>query len=122
MTKAILALSKRKAKRALRRDATKSATGEPATLDQIQQSVLSRLRRIEGQIRGIQGMVAGGTDCQDILVQVKAVRSALRATNGLILKRYLLGCQRKAMKNSDHEEALHELEDSVRLLSNYLDS
>ena len=43
-------------------------------LDEIQKNVLSRLRKIEGQIRGIQNMVSDGKECEDILIQVRAER------------------------------------------------
>lgn len=122
MKQRIPAVSMRKAKRAARKSVRQAAAEDPAPLDPIQRSVLGRLRRIEGQIRGIQNMVANGTDCQDILVQVKAVRSALKAANGLILKRYLLSCQRRAMKSADPDEALGSLEKSISLLSNFLDN
>lgn len=118
----IPALARRKAKRVPRRRLQSTSQEESAPLDTIQQSVLARLRRIEGQVRGIQGMVANGTDCRDILVQVKAVRSALKAANGLILKRYLLGCHKRALENPTSDDAAAKLEESMRLLSSYLDS
>lgn len=113
-------MARRKAKRPLRRRRPSQETSAP--LDHIQQGVLARLRRAEGQIRGIQGMVANGSDCRDILVQVKAVRSALKAANGLILKRYLLGCHKRALESPTSDEAMAKLEESMRLLSSYLDS
>lgn len=114
-------MARRKAKRPLRRRRPSSQEAS-APLDHIQQGVLARLRRAEGQIRGIQGMVANGSDCRDILVQVKAVRSALKAANGLILKRYLLGCHKRALESPTSDEAMAKLEESMRLLSSYLDS
>jgi DNA-binding FrmR family transcriptional regulator len=116
------ALARRKVKRALRRRLLAASQGDSVPLDNIQQSVLARLRRIEGQVRGIQGMVSNGTDCRDILMQVKAVRSALKAANGLILKRYLLGCHRRALESPTSDDAMTKLEESMRLLSSYLDS
>lgn len=115
-------MARRKAKRVLRRRQFSASRGDPAPLDNIQQSVLARLRRVEGQIRGIQAMVANGSDCRDILVQVKAVRSALKSANGLILKRYLLGCHKRALESPTSDDAMAKLEESMRLLSNYLDS
>ncbi len=114
--------ARRKAKRVLHRRQASVPPEAPSSLDNIQQCVLARLRRIEGQIRGIQGMVANGTDCRDILVQVKAVRSALKAANGLILKRYLLGCHKRVLESPTSGDAMAKLEESMRLLSSYLDS
>ena len=50
-----------------------TAAGAPATRDQL----LVRLRRAEGQLRGVQRMVESGTDCQEVLTQLAAVKAAL---------------------------------------------
>jgi DNA-binding FrmR family transcriptional regulator len=54
--------------------------------------VLLRLRRIEGQVRGIQRMVEDGRDCRDIVNQVAAVKSALASVNGVVLRCYASNC------------------------------
>jgi DNA-binding FrmR family transcriptional regulator len=73
----------------------------------LKKNVLSRMKRIEGQVRGIQGMIESGKECQDILVQVRAVRSALQSANKLILKRYLLRCYAESVENGrDAKESL----------------
>jgi DNA-binding FrmR family transcriptional regulator len=51
-----------------------------------------RLRRIEGQIRGIQRMVEEGRDCREIVNQVVAVKSALSSLNAVMLSCYVRGC------------------------------
>ncbi|HOO32863.1 MAG TPA: metal-sensitive transcriptional regulator [Thermotogota bacterium] len=56
------------------------------------QKIINRLKKIEGQIRGIQKMVLESRDCSDILIQMSAVKSALKKTNFLILKRYADKC------------------------------
>jgi len=48
--------------------------------------ILSRLKRIEGQIRGIQGMIIEERPCSDIMVQMAAVKSALNQVSKLILE------------------------------------
>ena len=50
---------------------------------------LSRLKRIEGQIRGIQGMIIEGRPCSDIMVQMAAAKSALNQTSKLILENHV---------------------------------
>jgi DNA-binding FrmR family transcriptional regulator len=50
-----------------------TAAGAPATRDQL----LVRLRRAEGQLRGVQRMVEAGADCQEVLTQLSAVKAAL---------------------------------------------
>lgn len=54
--------------------------------------IMTRLKKIEGQVRGIQKMIGEQRDCSDILMQMSAVKSALKKTNYLILKRYANTC------------------------------
>jgi len=51
--------------------------------------ILSRLKRIEGQIRGIQGMIIEERPCSDIMVQMAAVKSAINQASKLILENHV---------------------------------
>ena len=51
--------------------------------------ILSRLKRIEGQIRGIQGMIIEERPCSDIMVQITAAKSALNQVSKLILENHV---------------------------------
>ncbi|GAI10070.1 unnamed protein product [marine sediment metagenome] len=51
--------------------------------------ILSRLKRIEGQIRGIQGMIIEERSCSDIMVQIAAVKSALNQVSKLLLENHV---------------------------------
>ncbi len=51
--------------------------------------MLSRLKRIEGQIRGIQGMIIEERPCSDIMVQITAAKSALNQVSKLILENHV---------------------------------
>lgn len=51
--------------------------------------ILSRLKRIEGQIRGIQGMIIEERPCSDIMVQMAAAKSALNQASKLILENHI---------------------------------
>lgn len=85
----------------------------------IKKNLLARMKRIEGQVRGIHGMIENDKECEDVLVQVRAVRSALQSTNKLILKRYMMRCYAQALENgTDQQEALDEF---VSLLTGFLD-
>lgn len=88
--------------------------------EDIKKQVLVRLRKIEGQIRGIAGMVEGGKECSDILVQVKAVKSALKSMNGLILKRFLLTCFEDESRDADPEQ-IKRLEKMMAVVANFVD-
>lgn len=65
----------------------------PPPLSDTDEKVLKRLRRIEGQVRGLQRMIEEGRDCHDILIQVSGVRSALDAAGEQILEQYASGCR-----------------------------
>ena len=55
--------------------------------------ILNRLRRLEGQVRGLQKMVDDERSCQEVLTLLAGVRSALDATADVILENYLDRCQ-----------------------------
>lgn len=90
-------------------------------LDDIQKNVISRLKRIEGQVRGVQRMVSEGKECEDILIQVRAVSSALKSTTKQILRRYLQVCHTRALEAADSEKAYEQLEQTVKVLNDFLD-
>jgi DNA-binding FrmR family transcriptional regulator len=54
--------------------------------------VLLRLRRIEGQVRGVQRMVEDGRDCREIVTQVAAIKSALASVSSQVLQCYASNC------------------------------
>jgi CsoR family transcriptional regulator, copper-sensing transcriptional repressor len=61
---------------------------------------LNRLRRIEGQIRGLQRMVEEDRYCADILIQVSAVHEALRKVSRALLENHLKHCATHAIQHS----------------------
>ena len=70
--------------------------------------LIHRLNRIEGQIRGIKGMVERGVYCTDILVQVAAVNAALNSFNRVLLANHIQTCVIKDIKEG-REETVEEL-------------
>jgi DNA-binding FrmR family transcriptional regulator len=64
-----------------------------------------RLRRIEGQIRGLQKMVAEDRYCADIIAQVAAVQEALRGVARNLMKNHLHHCAAKALRSAKKDEA-----------------
>ncbi len=61
--------------------------------DDEKRKILNRLRRLEGQVRGLQKMVDEGRECHEVLTLLAGVRKALDATGDVILERYLDACQ-----------------------------
>ena len=70
---------------------------------------LTRLRRIEGQVRGIQKMVEDDRYCADILTQVSSVHEALRAVARELMRNHLKHCATTAIRAGDVEaEAMYD--------------
>ncbi|MDQ2890017.1 MAG: metal-sensitive transcriptional regulator [Gemmatimonadota bacterium] len=62
---------------------------------------LKRLRRIEGQIRGLQRMVEGDRYCADIMTQISSAHEALRAVGRELMRNHLKHCATSAIKAGD---------------------
>ncbi len=70
---------------------------------------LKRLRRIEGQVRGLQKMVEEDRYCADILTQVSSVHEALRSVSRELLRNHLKHCASSAIKSGPEEaEAMYD--------------
>jgi CsoR family transcriptional regulator, copper-sensing transcriptional repressor len=64
---------------------------------------LKRLRRIEGQVRGIQKMIEDDRYCADIMMQVSSVHEALRGVGRELMRNHLKHCASAAIRSSDAE-------------------
>ena len=77
-----------------------------------QRRVLNRLKRVEGQVRGLQQMIEDERSCREILTLLAGIRSALNATGDLILEHYVQGC----LTDGEPDDAtLHDLVRAVKL-------
>jgi CsoR family transcriptional regulator, copper-sensing transcriptional repressor len=83
------------------------------TRAQLEQQTMDRLARIEGQVRGIRKMIVDGRDCEAILVQVLAARTALERAAGEIVGAYIDEC----MAEQPPEEARAKIARTVKLLT-----
>jgi len=63
--------------------------------DMSQEMLLKRLRRIEGQVRGIEKMIVDSRDCESLVTQLAALRSAIESVGALVLNNYMKLCFRK---------------------------
>lgn len=77
--------------------------------------LIHRLNRIEGQIRGIRGMVEKNVYCTDILVQVAAVNAALNSFNKVLLANHIKTCVTRDIREG-REETVEELLDTLQKL------
>ena len=66
-------------------------------------SLVSRLNRIEGQVRGIKGMVEKDIYCDDVLNQISAVQSAMKSVSRLLLEGHMKNCLVNRIQSGDAE-------------------
>ncbi|MCI8300358.1 MAG: metal-sensing transcriptional repressor [Lachnospiraceae bacterium] len=77
--------------------------------------LIHRLNRIEGQVRGIKGMVERDVYCTDILVQVAAVNAALNSFNRVLLSNHIKNCVTQDLLEG-REDTVDELVETLRKL------
>ncbi len=80
------------------------------------EETLHRLRRIAGQVQGIQRMVEEKQYCIDILTQIQAARSALRAVELQILRKHMAHCVRHAFTSGSSREADVKMDELLRVM------
>lgn len=83
--------------------------------DKEYRDLMNRLKRIEGQVRGIQGMLAEDRYCVDILTQVSAVQSALNSFNKVLLSNHIKSCVVQEIENGN-EAVVDELCTTIQKL------
>jgi DNA-binding FrmR family transcriptional regulator len=76
-----------------------------AVSPEIKSANLSRLRRIEGQVRGLERMVSENRYCADILVQISSVEEALRAVGRALMRNHLRHCASQAIRRGSRARA-----------------
>ncbi len=77
--------------------------------------LINRLSRIEGQIRGLRGMIENDAYCADVLTQSAAASAALNAFNKELLTRHISTCVVRDIRNGD-EDSARELAELIRKL------
>ncbi|MBT2606190.1 metal-sensitive transcriptional regulator [Bacillus sp. ISL-53] len=77
-------------------------------------SSIHRLKRIEGQIKGVLGMMEQGKDCREVVTQLSAVRNAIDRTMGVIVSANLEQCVRENVEKG--EDTDHLVKEAVNLL------
>ena len=80
-----------------------------------QRRIVDRLRRVEGQVRGISQMVEDDRYCIDILHQLQAVKSALAKVESQVLKNHAAHCVADAIRSGDAEDQKAKFGELVEL-------
>jgi DNA-binding FrmR family transcriptional regulator len=81
--------------------------------------LLGRLRRIEGQVRGIHRMIEEDRYCADILVQISAVQESLRSASQVLLQGHLRQCVADAVRSDDAARTEKVFAELTQLLGRY---
>jgi DNA-binding FrmR family transcriptional regulator len=85
-------------------------------MKQNKEKTLDRLSRLEGQVRGVAGMVETDRYCMDILAQTAAIRSAVLGVEKLILENHAQHCVETAIRSGDAEEQRAKFDEIIGLL------
>ena len=83
--------------------------------EELKKKLLNRLRRIEGQVRGIEAMIDSDAYCSDVLTQSAAVNAAINAFNKELLACHIRGCVRRDLLAGD-ESVVDELVETMQKL------
>jgi len=81
---------------------------------------LKRLRRIEGQVRGLQRLVSEDRYCADILTQIASVQEALRSVGRELMRNHLKHCASSAIRGEDAEAAEAMYDEIIDLMYKHL--
>ena len=83
--------------------------------DNNKNKIIRRLKLIEGQIRGLQKMIANDTYCIDVITQTSAVKQGLSNVEDLLLENHLSGCILRQIKSGEEKKAKKEILEVYKL-------
>jgi DNA-binding FrmR family transcriptional regulator len=84
--------------------------------DAVKKSCLSRLRRLEGQVRGVARMVEQDRYCIDVITQIQAARAALKRVEEEVLKDHVAHCVEHAIQSGDAREQRQKIAELMAVL------
>ncbi len=87
--------------------------------EQKKKQLISRLRRIEGQVHGIQRMIETDRYCIDILTQTASIVSALKAVEDQVMEQHLHTCVTEAIASNDSTQRQEKLEEVMMVISKF---
>jgi DNA-binding FrmR family transcriptional regulator len=98
--------------------ATRPGDGDHAVKvdPEVKHAIGSRLRRIEGQVRGVQKMIEEERYCADVLMQLSSVQEALRGVGRALLHSHLKHCATAALRSGDPKQAEAMYEELLELM------
>lgn len=87
--------------------------------NQSSKKIIDRLRRIEGQVRGIQNMVAEDRYCIDVLTQLTSIVAALEKVEDIMMRRHLETCVTTAIQSGSEREQQEKIGEVMEVLSRF---
>jgi len=78
-----------------------------------------RLRRIEGQVQGLQRMIDADAYCVDVLLQISAVQGALEQVQKLLLGRHIESCVAEALRSGSKSERQQKVDELLEVFSRF---
>jgi DNA-binding FrmR family transcriptional regulator len=87
--------------------------------DETKGKAQGRLRRIEGQVQGLQRMIAADASCVDILLQISAVQGALEQVQKLLLGRHIESCVADALRSGTRGERQRKVDELLDVFSRF---
>lgn len=76
-----------------------------------------RLKKIEGQVRGVQKMIDNDASCSDILIQIAAIKAAVNKVGTIIFENHAKECLKNSIAGYDESESVEEL---MKILSKFI--
>ena len=87
--------------------------------DTMKQKVIARLRRIQGQVKGLERMVEEDKYCIDILLQISAAEGALRQVSFIVLKNHIGTCVSEAITSGSELERMEKIDELIDVFSRF---
>jgi DNA-binding FrmR family transcriptional regulator len=77
------------------------------------EDILNRMKKIEGQAKGIQKMIEEDKCCGDIMIQISAIRSAINRVGGFIMDRYIKECLKESLEDDKGDKRIEEVIETI---------
>ena len=90
-------------------------------IENVKDNLDKRLKRVEGQVKGIRRMIDEGKECQDVLTQVAAARSALKMVGNIMLNHYAAECLVKTSSARDKKTKVEELQNLIHIITRFVE-
>jgi DNA-binding FrmR family transcriptional regulator len=85
-------------------------------IEMVDSKLLSRLSRVEGQVRGLSAMLKDGRPCFDVVAQIRAARAGLARVEQIVLAEHLKLCVEQAIEPGDPRDRRRKLDELIAII------